>query len=432
MSKIGRALAAGAIGWAAAAGGAAAQTAASPLDAIAAGKLLLEIRARAEFVDQHKAPPITEEAESLTVRTRLGWQTASWHGLQALAELENVQHLGPERFAVNVPGAATPPLNGADKARFPLVNDPDVTELNRLQLAWTASPHATFTVGRQRILVDDQRFVGNVGWRQDEQTFDAARADLTLGKASLLYAYVTRVNRVLGDLRDWRSDSHLAVAAWAVSPDLRLEGFVYALDFPNSAANTSLTGGVKVSGKAASGPLKLAYDATWARQSDWRHATAAYSLDYWGADVAATYGSYTARADYEWLEGNGVRGFTTPLATTHSFQGWADAWVQPLGGNKGFVDGLKDFNLTLQAKPRIKAPHFANPDLLIRYHDFADERTGAHLAHEWDAQALAQIAPGLTAALKLADFRRTGSVPLGTAAPPASRTKVWLTLEYRR
>ena len=33
--------------------------------------------------------------------------------------------------------------------------------------------------------------------------------------------------------------------------------------------------------------------------------------------------------------------------------------------------------------------------------------------------------------LKYADFQRVGAVPLGTAAPPASRTKVWLTLEYK-
>lgn len=427
------ALAAGAMGVALAwAGVAAAQTAPTPLDAVAQGKLLLEIRARAEFVDQHKAAPITEDAEAYTVRTRLGWQTARWNGLQGLAEVENVQHLGPEHFAVNVPGATSPPLNGADKARFPLVNDPDVTELNRLQLAWKASPHATFTVGRQRILVDDQRFVGNVGWRQDEQTFDAARADLALGRASLVYAYVTRVNRVLGDQRDWRSDSHLANLAWSASPNLRLEGFVYALDFPNSPANTSLTRGLKVSGNAPAGPVKLVYNATWARQTDWRHASAAYRLDYLGADLAATRDIWTAKASYEWLEGNGARGFTTPLATTHSFQGWADAWVQSLGGNKGFVDGLKDLNLSLEAKPRLKAPHLSSPDLFVRYHDFADERTGARLAHEWDAQALVQVAPGLTAALKLADFRRVGSVPAGTAAPPASRTKLWFTLEYRR
>jgi len=73
------------------------------------------------------------------------------------------------------------------------------------------------------------------------------------------------------------------------------------------------------------------------------------------------------------LEGNGTRGFTTPLATTHAFQGWADAFVQPLGGNKGFVDGLEDLNFTLNAKPRWKWDYLFNIDVLVRYHDFNDE-----------------------------------------------------------
>ena len=236
---------------------------------------------------------------------------------------------------------------------------------------------------------------------------------------------------MLGDFRDWRSDSHILNAAWLADPRLRAEGFVYALDFSNSTANSSLTRGLKLSGAAKAGPYRFVYDATWARQSDWRHNTAPYSLDYWGVDAAGAVGIYTLKADYEWLQGNGTRGFTTPLATTHSFQGWADAWVQPLGGNKGFVDGLKDFNLTLDVKPPLKAKGLANPDLMIRHHDFDDERTGARLAQEWDAQALAFLTPRLSLALKYADFRRVAAVPLGTAAPPASRTKTWVTLEYR-
>ena len=400
-------------------------------DAIAGGKLLLEVRARYEAVDQTKTAVLTRNAEAATVRTRLGWETGDWRGVRGLVEFEDVRQVGPARFAVNVPGAATPPLNGADKAKYPLINDPDVTELNRLQLTWTPSAILQVTAGRQRILIDDQRFVGNVGWRQDEQTFDAVRTDLAYGRFKLVYAYVTHINRVLGELRDWRSDSRLANLTWSPAEQLRLEGFVYALDFSNSAANASVTKGLKASGKTWLGLYQLAYDATWARQSDYRHNTPAYDLNFWQVDAAATFDIWTAKADYEVLEGNGTRGFTTPLATTHGFQGWADAWVQPSGGNKGFVDGLKDFNLTLNAKPRLKLTYFFNADVILRYHDFNDQRTGANLAHEWDAQLQAAINPKLTAALKWADFKREAHVPLGTAPPPPSRTKVWFTLEYK-
>ena len=400
-------------------------------DAVTGGHLLLEMRARYEYVDQTKTKTLTRNAEAYTLRTRLGWETGAWHDLKALVEFEDVRLIGPEHYAVNVPGATTAPLNGADKAKYPLINDPKVTELNRLQLTWTPSADLSGTLGRQRILIDDQRFIGNVGWRQDEQTFDALRVDAAWRRFKLTYAYVDRVNRILGQEKDWNSDSHLANLTWSLAEQLRLEGFVYALDFSNSRPNTSLTRGVKASGKAWVSLFQLTYDATWARQSDYHHATEKYDLDYWGADLAGTFDIYTVKVDYEQLEGNGFRGFTTPLATTHSFQGWADAWVQPLGGNKGFVDGIKDLNFTFNVKPRFKATYFFNPDLLVRYHDFDDQRTGASLGHEWDAQIQAAITPKLTAAIKYADFEREKTVPVGTATPPPSRTKVWFTLEYK-
>ena len=400
-------------------------------DAVAAGHLLLEVRARYESVDQTRTATLTRKGEAYTVRTRLGWETADWNNLRALVEMEDVRLVGPEHYAVNVPGATTAPLNGAGKAKYPLINDPKVTELNRLQLTWTPSAAVQAVVGRQRILIDDQRFVGNVGWRQDEQTFDAVRADLAWNRFKLTYAYLFRINRVLGELKDWDSDSHLVNLTWSPAEQLRLEGFVYALDFKNSPANSSITKGVKASGKTWVGLYQLAYNATFARQSDWRHPASPFNLDYWGGDVAATYDIWTGKLSYESLEGNGTRGFTTPLATTHAFQGWADAFVMVTGGNKSFVDGIEDLNFTLNAKPRFKLTYLFNLDLIARYHRFDDQRTGARLGHEWDAQIQAAITPKLTAALKYADFQRVGAVPAGTAAPPASRTKVWFTLEYK-
>lgn len=399
-------------------------------DQIGAGKLILEVRARYETVDQTHTATLLDKANAFTIRTRLGWETAEWKGLKGLVEFEDVRQAGPEHYAVNVPGAATPPLNGADKARYPVVNDPDVTELNRAQLTWTPSAALQVTAGRQRILLDDQRFVGNVGWRQDEQTFDAVRADVALGRFKATYAYVTHINRILGELRDWDSDSHLFNATWSPAEALRLQGFVYALDFGNSAINSSITKGVKASGKAWLGLYQLAYNATWARQSDYHHNTPDFSLDYFGADLAATFDIYTAKVSYESLEGDGTRGFTTPLATVHAFNGWSDAFVSP-GGNKSFVDGLEDLNVSLNVKPRFRATYFFNTDLVARYHDFDDQRTGANLGHEWDLQFTAAITTKLSVQLKYADFQRVKTVPVGTAAPPASRTKTWLTLEYK-
>jgi hypothetical protein len=399
-------------------------------DQIAAGRLILEVRARYETVDQTRTAILLDKADAFTVRTRFGWETAAFKGVKGLIEFEDVRRLGAQRYAVNVPGATTPPLNGADKARYPIVNDPTVTELNRAQLTWTPSAALQVTAGRQRILIDDQRFVGNVGWRQDEQTFDAIRADVALGRVKATYAYLGHINRVLGEMKDWDSDSHLLNVTWSPAEALRLEGFVYALDFSNSAINSSLTKGVRASGKTWVGLYQLAYNATFANQSDYRHNTPRFDLDYFGADLAGTFDIYTLKVAYEALQGDGTRGFTTPLATTHAFNGWADAFVSP-GGNKSFVDGLKDLNLGLNVKPRFKRTYFFNTDVVVRYHHFDDQRTGADLGHEWDLQYTAAITTKLSVQLKYADFQRVKTVPVGTATPPASRTKTWLTLEYK-
>ncbi|WP_340644922.1 alginate export family protein [Phenylobacterium sp.] len=399
-------------------------------DQIAAGRLLLEVRGRYEQVDQTRTAALREAGQAFTVRTRLGWETADFNGFKGLIEFEDVRQIGPEHFAVNVPGALTPPLNGADKARYPVVNDPDVTELNRAQLTWTPNADLQVIAGRQRILLDDQRFVGNVGWRQDEQTFDSVRADFALGRVKGTYAYVTHINRILGEMKDWDSDSHLLNVTWSPAEALRLQGFVYALDFGNSAINSSITKGGKASGKTWLGLYQLAYSATYAVQSEYRGNTAAFDLAYVGADVAGTFDIYTVKLGYESLEGNGTRGFTTPLATVHAFQGWSDAFVSA-GGNKSFADGIEDKNISFNAKPRFRRTWLFNTDLIVRYHDFDDQRTGADLGSEWNAQFTAALTPKLSIQLKYADFRREATVPAGTLAPPASRSKAWLTLEYK-
>jgi hypothetical protein len=85
----------------------------------------------------------------------------------------------------------------------------------------------------------------------------------------------------------------------------------------------------------------------------------------------------------------------------------------------------------LVARPRWKRTYLYNLEFTARFHDFDDQRTGADLAYEVDLQVSAAITPKLTALIKYADFNRETTVPVGTLAPPPSRTKVWFQLEYR-
>jgi hypothetical protein len=137
----------------------------SPLGgALGETKPTIDYRMRYEHVEQLG---FAEEADALSWRIRLGAQTGRAWNTALLAEFEAVDSLsGHYRADNSVPGV---------DIAYPVVADPDGFEINRLHLTNTSLPGTTITLGRQRINLDDQRFVGNVGWRQNEQGFDALR-----------------------------------------------------------------------------------------------------------------------------------------------------------------------------------------------------------------------------------------------------------------
>jgi hypothetical protein len=370
-------------------------------EAIAAGKPIFELRPRYERVEQ---AGFAEEAEALTLRTRLGWETGAWHGLKALVELEDVRAGGDYNDGV-------PPVEP-----YPVIGDPDVTEVNRAFVSWTASPSATVTFGRQAIALDDQRFIGPSSWRQDEQTFDAVRGDFKVGKLAVTGAWIGQVNRVFAEELDWESDSWVARASYPVSDLFTPAAFVYALDFDNAAASSSLTAGLRATGKTKAGPVAVSYAASYARQSEYGGNPGDFELDYMAAELAGTVGLFTLKGAYEVLEGDGVRGFATPLATLHAFNGWADVFLTTP------ANGLEDRNVSFSFKPTAVAP-LKGLELTARYHDFEAERTGAPLGEEVDLLASAKLTAKLSALVKYADYN---------GAPGfADRQKLWVGVEFK-
>src|SRR5262245_4464865 len=122
-------------------------------------KPILDTRLRYESVDQDG---VAQTAEAMTLRARLGFETGKIAGTALLAEGEFVRPI-IEDYNSTTNGNST----------YPVVADPNSSEVNRLQLVNSSLPATTVTLGRQRIVLDDHRFVGDVGWRQNEQTFDA-------------------------------------------------------------------------------------------------------------------------------------------------------------------------------------------------------------------------------------------------------------------
>lgn len=378
-----------------------------PIAAVLNGKPILDLRGRYEDVDQTN---LSRDAEAYTLRTQLGWRTASFDGVTGLVELSNVSHVGAERYNTT--------LNG--KTLYPTVADPDQTRFNRAHLAWAPVKLFTLTLGRQRILLDDQRFVGDVNWRQKEQTFDAARIDAAYGAWSATYAYIGHVNRVFGDTQSWNARSHVANVTYRLLPNLALTGFYYGLDFRNhlaaALAASTETRGSKLNGSQALAGWKLAYAGTYARQSRHGLNTARFDTTYAELDAAASYGPATFKLEDEILSGDGVHAFATPLATLHGFLGWDDVFLTTP------TKGLKEVSEALVLRAPWKARYLIADEATIRHLDFENERGRANLGDEWDAQNLAKLTPNLSLLAKYADYK-------GVAGSP-SRRKLWLSLEY--
>jgi len=375
-------------------------------NALSAATPILDSNLRYEHVAQQG---FSRDADAATWRTRFGWQTGAWRHIKALLEFEAVAVLDEDYNST---------LNG--KSAYPTVLDPAGVEVNRAQLAWAPDAHSIVTIGRQRIILDDARFIGNAGWRQDEQTFDAVRYDGAFGKLTLTAAYLNRINRVVAQEKDWHSDSWLVNAAYTVSPALKLTAFDYDLDFSNAPTSSTTTTGIRATGTAGAGQWTLAYGAQYASQADNANNPADFRLREAMLDGSATYKAVTLRLNYETLGGNGIVGFVTPLGTSHAFDGFADAF-SGTGGNKTTPNGLDDLSATVTLALPVK---YRTALSLIR-HDLRTDRLDQPLGTEWDAVATVTLTPNLSLLAKYADFDASG--PL---APP-SRRKAWLALSYK-
>jgi hypothetical protein len=369
------------------------------------GDWILDTRLRYESVSQEGL----EDADAFTWRTRLGYETPAWAGWRALAEIEGVAQFN-DNFNDTVNG----------NTGFAIVADPEALELNRLRLSWTGTEERRAIVGRQRIVLNNARFVGNVGFRQNEQTFDAVRLEARpFETVSATYAYIDRVRRIFGDdspQGEWESDSHVAQLD-ADLPFGRASAYALLLDFQNAPAQSSQTYGVRWSHEWDASDFKPRLTLEAATQSDYRANTAPFDLGYQHAEFGLRRGHWGATLGGERLEGDGVRGFSTPLATLHAFQGWADVFLTTP------ADGVRD--LYASASYSTDAWPAAQPVVFtVRAHDFTDDGGGTDFGTELNASARITLSEHLSLEAKAAAFD-------GDDPRFADRTKFWLALEYR-
>lgn len=393
----------------------------NPENLIKEGHFFGEIRYRYENVEQNNA---LNDAEAYTVRTNLGFKTGQLNGFSGLIEGQLVQNLGDEEF------------NSLDNGQtaYSTVADPDTAQINRSWVQYAGLPDTVVRVGRQFINLDNQRFVGTVGWRQNDQTFDALTiTNSSVDSLNVQYAYIDTVNRIFEGSSppdDLESETHLANVSYQFSDLLTATVYGYWMDFDNiagftaaSANQSNETYGIRLSGKT---PIDenwmFAYEAEAAMQEDHGNSTLNYDENYYHiAPKVSGYG-FTLGAGYEVLEGDGTNAFRTPLATLHKFNGWADVFLTTP------ANGLEDAYLTASYQFSDTGTLADGLKFIAAYHDFEGEESGDYgdeldlsLAKTFDLPDAGQPFKKINITLKYADYDADD-------APYVDTEKFWLQL----
>lgn len=307
-----------------------------------------------------------KEADAWTTRSRLSYQSGAWNGFGFTAEMDNVSEMTND---VDYRTAANDPKN----INSAVIADPIGTEINQGFISYTTFNNQ-IKYGRQRLMLDNSRFIGNVGWRQNEQTYDGVSfTNKAIRYTNFTYAYIKNVNRVFGEdnagLGDLNMNSHVLNASYTGFDAGKLIGYSYLLDVENPIAQFGLssdTYGVRWQGVVGEA---FVYNLEYATQKD-AGLNAAYDADYLLAEGTYTISRFTIGLGYEVLgSDNDAYGFATPLATLHAFNGWADKFLTTP------KDGLEDKCLNLGVT-------FAGAQALVSYHKYDADFGGADYGDE--------------------------------------------------
>jgi hypothetical protein len=395
-------------------------------DALAHGAPKLDVRLRYENVRQGSIP---QHAQATTIRARLGYLTGAWNGFSMMLEYQGTTAIGDDQFNST--------LNG--RTQYPVVADPSLSEVDQFWIAYTGLPKTVIRYGRQRLVYDDARFVGDVGFRQNQQTYDGLtlsgawlpglHADYALlsNVDSFRFFPIAGVNTKNIDLRE----SQLFHLSYDWAPWLKTTAYLYLLNFAydaplppvpgaqlNDPRRDTATYGGFLSGARTYGPLELGYHLEFARQRPYASSPGEVRADYYRAELTAAVWRLTGLLGYEQLGGDGRYAFQTPLATLHAFQGWADQFlVTP-------SSGIEDFYVGLGAR-------WEKADALLTWHDFSAQHSpGAHYGSEIDGQVQRPIGRGLVAGITYAHYY-ADRFPLTTAGSIFGTTKLWAWLQFK-
>ena len=388
---------------------ASAEQTASPWEAISSGHATLNLRPRYEYVDQAGK----DTGEAATLRTLAGWKSNAWHGLSGTIELIDVGRLDDEY---------NDGQNG--KTRYPVIADPDNTDINQLYLDYAGLPDTSVRAGRQAIKLDNVRFIGNVEFRQVMQVFNGVTVENNSLPNTRLYAgYLGRVKTV--NTRQHDTDTILLNARYSMTPTDALAGYGYFQDQKDAIASAAFLGAApadtsnQIVGIRADGAhtlnidWKILYTAEVAKQADYSGGDSRIDATYTRLGIGGQWHDLFLRADQEVLGSNDGRyAFQFPLATNHLFQGWADQFLTTPR------QGIRDRYLTAGAK-------IEKAQLLAEYHDYKSDFASIDFGKELDFSVAYPLMPKLLGKIEYADYKAGDA-----ASGKVDLKRVWVTLIF--
>ncbi len=339
------------------------------------GAVKFDLNTRWENVDQDRGLPKT--ANAATTRLRAGLLSPVFHGIQGYAEYEGNLALQDDYNSLR-----------NSNTRYSTVADPEKSELNQLWLSYAGIPDTLIKGGRQRIKFDDDRFIGNVGWRQMETTFDSV---LITHNNQQLFGLIVNAGYI-GNVQTFTSTSeHINAPILNVNYKVgdygNLIGYGYWLDYTEreNYEKSSQTYGLRMTNYQKPGDTYkltdnygVVYTAEWGHQEDYGHGPTKYAVDRLNLMGGLTAYNLTFQGAVEQLDGMGAnKTFDTPLGTNHAFQGWADLFlVTPR-------NGIRDVFGTMIST-------FDRGEVILTgtYHNFTDDTGNIKYGDEWDFSAL--------------------------------------------
>ena len=400
-------------------------------------KPYFQIRPRYEYVHTSNSPAI-KDGKALTTRIKVGVKLNGLFqvdGLNAVLEGVDVEALIDD---YDKSGNHNDTIG---KNNYETVLDPDNARLTQAYVSYTINK-TTFFFGRKYIAIDDHRFIGTVNWRQMPQSFGVVGIkDNTIKGLNILLAGIYERKGIIDALNtDWKSDKMPIIVdiSYKIIPAVRVKAFSYLLtDIHN-------TYGIKADGKVDLGNgLKFSYLGEYAIQRD---PYKKYRLqrkpdiktNYYRVKGDLSYkieniGTFIGGVEYTYFgdRNNKNRGFSTPLATLHKFEGWSDVLLR--GAANGFDYGLKEANIFLG----YIHPTFGK--FIISYLNFQSDKNpngnggvnGDNIGSEWDFAYSKKFGKHLSLLLKGAVYNgEDGYISNGTAYGKNDTTKYWVQLNF--